>query len=85
MGQIKPRVDPEQETVFRRGYCQGWAAATKALRKLLESRNLSPADGAKVLEAHHADALAKWRERERPDLALYPPNVPKDAGQDSAS
>jgi hypothetical protein len=76
VGQIKPRVDPAREAPFRRGYCQGWAAATKALQKLLEARNLSPSEGARVLEAHHADALAKWRERERDDVALYPPAVP---------
>lgn len=84
MGQVKAKVDPVTEALFRRGYCQGWAAASKALAKLLRERELTGDAAAAVLEAHHADALAKWRDRERGDLALYPPNVPKRAGRDGA-
>ena len=83
MPQVKPRVDPAQERVYRRGYVKGWAAASKALAKLLRERELTGDAAAAVLEAHKEDTLARWAERERADVLFYPPNVPKDAGDKS--
>ena len=81
MTQTKPRVDPAIERPFRRGYLKGWLGATRAWQKLLEGHELAPEDAAQVLKEHHAEALARWADRERDDVLLYPPQVSKSAGQ----
>ncbi|NLF11191.1 MAG: hypothetical protein GX597_05345 [Anaerolineaceae bacterium] len=67
-------TDPERETAFRKGYRAGWLASAHALAQLCEARQLAPGQAARVLEQHHADALAKWQ-GDDVGLALYPPRV----------
>lgn len=74
MAQQLATVDPDKEALFRQAYRRGWLSATRALEQLLRERDLAPQDAARVLNAHHGDALARWQ-HDRLGVAIYPPKV----------